>query len=408
MTTFPFEAQYKIGTETTWNRIDDEGVIVFDDVADTCVSHRATLRLEVKKACTFGKHKFEEADLFVEFNPGEEPVREKFRVGETAEFEISFRDKNASTISELEIYIKDNPRPFTCKLKRDLKSNQVDRAQSSIHALHQHFRTRRKKGAINTVEVISKARDIASSGKKFDPRDIDAVCDLVLEKLRGEEAFNNPDHEEATSRITEKFAEDFKKRLLAPETSSSFIDYWKKARRNALRDIWRERRKFEEYVEGVHGKIFNDEADKFVDDADNKKRPSVCGLLLNAFKGLDDRDKRVLRLRYMNKLMGKKLAKAIHEEERKHNPHANLANAWVVRAVNNLAQDLEVIFWVDCALYIKDFTKKTLKKISDQVLVLGGTDKSFEVRRKMVITMLTEAEWELNVPRWPPHHLTAS
>ena len=408
MTTFPFEAQYKIGTETTWNPINDEGVIDFVDVADTCVSHRATLRLEVKMACTFVKHKFEEADLFVEFNPGEEPVREKFRVGETAEFEISFRDKNASTISELEIYIKDNPRPFTCKLKRDLKSNQVDRAQSSIHALHQHFRTRRKKGAINTVEVISKARDIASSGKKFDPRDIDAVCDLVLEKLRGEEAFNNPDHEEATSRITEKFAEDFKKRLLAPETSSSFIDYWKKARRNALRDIWRERRKFEEYVEGVHGKIFNDEADKFVDDADNKKRPSVCSLLLNAFKGLDDRDKRVLRLRYMNKLMGTKLAKAIHEEERKHNPNANLANAWVVRAVNNLAQDLEVIFWVDCALYIKDFTKKTLKKISDQVLVLGGTDKSFEVRRKMVITMLTEAEWELNVPRWPPHHLTAS
>ena len=408
MTTFPFEAQYKIGTDTSWNPIDDEGVIDFVDVADTCVSHRATLRLEVKKACTFVKHKFEEADLFVEFNPGEEPVREKFRVGETAEFEISFRDKNASTISELVIYIKDSPRPFTCKLKRDLKSNQVDRAQSTIHALHQHFRTRYRKREMNTVNMISDARDIASSGKKFDPRDIDAVCELVLNKLRGEEAFNNPDHEEATSRILAKFAEDFKKRLLAPETPSSFIDYWKKARRNALRDIWRERRKFVDYIEGVHEKFSNDEADKFVDEADNKKRPSVCGLLLNAFKGLDDRDKRVLRLRYMNKLMGKKLAKAIHEEERKHNPNANLANAWVVRAVNNLAQDLEVIFWVDCALYIKDFTKKTLKKISDQVLVLGGTDKSFEVRRKMVITMLTDAEWELNVPRWPPHHLTAS
>ena len=110
----------------------------------------------------------------------------------------------------------------------------------------------------------------------------------------------------------------------------------------------------------------------------------------------------------MNKLMGKKLAKAIHEEERKHNPNANLANAWVVRAVNNLAQDLEVLFWVDCALYIKDFTKKTLKKISDQVLVLGGTDEGFKVRRKMVKSMLTNAKWELNVPRWPPHHLTAS
>lgn len=408
MTTFPFEAQYKIGTDTFWNPIDDEGVIVFDNVADTCVSHRATLRLEVKKDCTFGKHTFKEADLLVEFNPGEELVRKEFSRGETAEFEISFRDKHAGTNSELVIYIKDSTRPFTCKLKRNLNPIQVDRAQSTIHALHQHFRTRYRNREMNTVNMISDARGIASSGKKFDPRDIDAVCELVLKKLRGEEAFNNPDHEEATSRITAKFAEDFKKRLLAPETSSSFIDYWKKARRNALRDIWRERRKFEEYVEGVHGKIFNDEADKFVDDADNKKRPSVCGLLLNAFKGLDDRDKRVLRLRYMNKLMGTKLAKAIHEEERKHNPNANLANAWVVRAVNNLAQDLEVIFWVDCALYIKDFTKKTLKKISDQVLVLGGTDKSFEVRRKMVITMLTEAEWELNVPRWPPHHLTAS
>ena len=410
MTTFPFEAQYKIGTDTSWNQIDDEGVIAFDGVADTCVSHRATLRLEVKKNCTFVEHKFREADLRVEFNPGEEPVRKEFSKGETAEFEISFRDKNAGTNSELVIYIKDSTRPFTCKLKRDLKSNQVDRAQSSIHALHQHFRTQYRKGEMNTVDMIDGARKIASSGKKFDPKDIDAVCELVLNKLRGEEAFNNPDHEEATSRILAKFAEDFKKRLLAPETSSSFIDYWKKARRNALRDIWRERNRTKgtEYIEGDHGKIFNAEADKFVDDADNKKRPSVCGLLLNAFKGLDDRDKLVLRLRYMNNLMGTKLAKAIHEEERKHNPNANLANAWVVRAVNNLAQDLEVIFWVDCALYIKDFTKKTLKKISDQVLVLGGTDKSFEVRRKMVITMLTEAEWELNVPRWPPHHLTAS
>lgn len=399
MTTFPFEAQYKIGTDTFWNPIDDEGVIVFDNVADTCVSHRATLRLEVKKDCTFGKHTFKEADLLVEFNPGEEP----FRDGETAEFEISFRDKNASTNSELVIYIKDSPRPFTCKLKRDLKSNQVDQAQSTIHALHQHFRTQHRKREMNTLDVISKARDIASSGKKFDPRDIDAVCELVLNKLRGEEAFNNPDHEEATSRITAKFAEDFKKRLLAPETSSSFIDYWKKARRNALRDIWTERRKFEEYVEGVHGKIFNDEADKFVDEADNKKRASICGLLLNAFNGLDDRDKRVLRLRYMDKLMGDELADAIHKEEPKYKPNANLANAWVVRAVNKLAQDLEVLFWEDCAFYVKDFTKNTLEEILDQIL--GGTNESFEVRREMVKSMLTNAKWELNLPRWP-HPIT--
>ena len=403
MTTFPFEAQYKIGTDTSWNQIDDEGVIAFDGVADTCVSHRATLRLEVKKACTVVKHKFEEADLFVEFNPGEEPVREKFCVGETAEFEISFRDKNASTISELEIYIKDNPRPFTCKLKRDLNPIQVDRAQSTIHALHQHFRTQYRKREINTVEMIEDARGIALSGKEFDPRDIDAVNELVLKKLRGEEAFNNPDHEEATSRILAKFAEDFKKRLLAPETSSSFIDYWKKARRNALRDIWRERGKSEEYIEGVHGKIFNDEADKFVDEADNIKRASICGLLLNAFNGLDDRDKRVLRLRYKNKFMGTELADAIHKEEPKYNPNANLANQWVVRAVNKLAQDLEVLFWVDCALYIKDFTENTLEEISDQIL--GGTDKSFEVRREMVKSMLTNAKWELNLPRWP-HPIT--
>ena len=145
MTTFPFEAQYKIGADTSWNRIDDEGVIVFDNVADTCVSHRATLRLEVKKDCTFGKHTFKEADLLVEFNPGEELVRKEFSRGETAEFEISFRDKNAGTNSELVIYIKDSPRPFTCKLKRDLESIQVDRAQSTIHALHQHFRTRYRK-----------------------------------------------------------------------------------------------------------------------------------------------------------------------------------------------------------------------------------------------------------------------
>lgn len=402
MTTFPFEAQYKIGTDTSWNPIDDEGVIVFDNVAETCVSHRATLRLKVNKDCTFGKHKFEEADLLVEFNPGEET----FRDGETAEFEISFRDKNASTNSELVIYINDSPRPFTCKLKRDLESIQVDRAQSTIHALHQHFRTQYRKREVNTVDMISGARVIASSGKKFDPRDIDAVCELVLNKLRGEEAFNNPDHEEATSRILAKFAEDFKKRLLAPETPSSFIDYWKKARRNALRDIWRERRNFEDYIEGVHGKIFNDEVDKFVDEADNKKRASVYGLLLYAFNGLDDRDKLVLRLRYKDKLMGEELANAIHEEEPEHNPKENLANQWVVRAVNKLAQDLEVLFWVDCALYIKDFTENTLEEISDQIL--DGTDESFEVRRKMVITMLTEAEWELNVPRWPPHHLTAS
>ena len=399
MTTFPFEAQYKIGTDTFWNPIDDEGVIVFDNVADTCVSHRATLRLEVKKDCTFGKHTFKEADLLVEFNPGEEP----FRDGETAEFEISFRDKNASTNSELVIYIKDSPRPFTCKLKRDLKSNQVDQAQSTIHALHQHFRTQHRKREMNTLDVISKARDIASSGKKFDPRDIDAVCELVLNKLRGEEAFNNPDHEEATSRITAKFAEDFKKRLLAPETSSSFIDYWKKARRNALRDIWRERRKVEEYVEGVHGKIFNDEADKFVDEADNIKRASICGLLLNAFNGLDDRDKRVLRLRYKNKCMGTELADAIHKEEPKYKPNANLANAWVVRAVNKLEQDLEVLFWEDCAFYVMDLTKNTLEEILDQIL--GGTNESFEVRREMVKSMLTNAKWELNLPRWP-HPIT--
>ena len=401
MTTFPFEAQYKIGTDTSWNQIDDEGVIAFDGVADTCVSHRATLRLEVKKNCTFVEHKFRAADLRVEFNPGEEPVRKEFSKGETAEFEISFRDKNAGTNSELVIYIKDSPRPFTCKLKRD-------RAQSTIHALHQHFKTQYRIGEINTVDMISGAVVIASSNKIFDPRDIDAVCELVLKKLRGEKAFNNPDHEEATSRITEKFATDFKKCLLAPETPSSFIDYWKKARRNALRDIWRERRKVEEYVEGVHGKIFNDEADKFVDEADNIKRASICGLLLNAFNGLDDRDKRVLRLRYKNKFMGTELADAIHKEEPEYNPNANLANQWVVRAVNKLAQDLEVLFWEDCVFYIKDFTENTLEEISDQVLVLGGTDKSFEVRRKMVITMLTEAEWELNVPRWPPHHLTAS
>ena len=403
MTTFPFEAQYKIGTDTSWNRIEDEGVIVFDNVVDTCVSHRATLRLKVNKDCTFGEHKFREADLRVEFNPGEEPVRKEFSKGETAEFEISFRDKNAGTNSELVIYIKDSPRPFTCKLKRDLKSNQVDRAQSSIHALHQHFRTQYRKGEMNTVDMIDGARKIASSGKKFDPKDIDAVCELVLNKLRGEEAFNNPDHEEATSRILAKFAEDFKKRLLAPETSSSFIDYWKKARRNALRDIWRERGKSEEYIEGVHGKIFNDEADKFVDEADNIKRASICGLLLNAFNGLDDRDKRVLRLRYKDKLMGEELANAIHEEEPEHNPKENLANQWVVRAVNKLAQDLEVLFWVDCALYIKDFTENTLEEISDQIL--GGTDKSFEVRREMVKSMLTNAKWELNLPRWP-HPIT--
>ena len=406
MTTFPFEAQYKIGADTSWNRIDDEGVIVFDNVADTCVSHRATLRLEVKKDCTFGKHTFKEADLLVEFNPGEEPVREKFCVGETAEFEISFRDKNASSISELEIYIKDSPRPFTCKLKRDLESIQVDRAQSTIHALHQHFRTRYRKREMNTVNMISDARDIASSGKKFDPRDIEAVYELVLKKLRDEEAFNNPDHEEATSRITKKFAEDFKKRLLAPETPSSFIDYWKKARRNALRDIWRERNRTKEteYIEADHEKFSNDEADKFVDEADNKKRPSVCGLLLNAFKDLDDRDKRVLRLRYMNKLMGEELADAIHTEEPKNKPNANLANAWVVRAVNKLAQDLEVLFWEDCAFYIEDFTRNTVEELSDQIVVVGGTDEGFQFRRKMVITMLTNAKWELNVPRWPPHH----
>ena len=101
--------------------------------------------------------------------------------------------------------------------------------------------------------------------------------------------------------------------------------------------------------------------------------------------------------------MGEELANAIHEEEPEHNPKENLANQWVVRAVNKLAQDLEVLFWVDCALYIKDFTENTLEEISDQIL--GGTDKSFEVRREMVKSMLTNAKWELNLPRWP-HPIT--
>ena len=398
MTTFPFEAQYKIGTETTWNPINDEGVIDFVDVADTCVSHRATLRLEVKKACTFVKHKFEEADLFVEFNPGEEPVREKFRVGETAEFEISFRDKNASTISELEIYIKDSPRPFTCKLKRDLESN---------HALHQHFRTRYRNREINTVDMIAGAVVIASSNKIFDPRDIDAVCELVLKKLRGEKAFNNPDNDDAIAKVLLKFAADFKKCLLAPETPGSFFAYWNQARRNALKDIYRAKRARPIQVLGkVHEEIVDKEANEFVHEADNIKRASICGLLLNAFNGLDDRDKRVLRLRYKNKFMGTELADAIHKEEPKYNPNANLANQWVVRAVNKLAQDLEVLFWEDCVFYIKDFTENTLEEILHQFL--GGKDKDFKVRRDMVNTMLTDAEWELNVPRWPPHHLAAS
>jgi hypothetical protein len=408
MTTFPFEAQYKIGTETTWNPIDDEGVIVFDNVADTCVSHRATLRLEVKKACTFGKHKFEEADLFVEFNPGEEQVREKFRVGETAEFEISFRDKNASTISELEIYIKDSPRPFTCKLTRDLNPIQVDRAQSTIHALYQHFRTQYRKGEMNTEDVISKARDIASSGKKFDPGDTNAVCELVLNKLRGEEAFNNPDKDDAIAKVLLKFATDFKKCLLATETPGSFFAYWATARKNALKDIYRAKRarRTQDVGEVDHEEIVNNEANEFVHETDNIKGASIYGLLLNAFKGLDDRDKRVLRLRYKNKIMGNELADAIHTEEPKNNLNANLANAWVVRAVNRLAQDLEVLFWEDCAFYIKDFTENTLEELLDQIL--GGTDEGFRFRRKMVIKMLTDAKWELNVPRWPPDHLTAS
>ena len=405
MTTFPFEAQYKIGTDTSWNQIDDEGVIIFDSVADTYVSHRATLRLEVKKDCTFGKHKFEEADLFVEFNPGEEPVREKFCVGETAEFEISFRDKNASSISELEIYIKDSPRPFTCKLKRDLESNQVDRAQSAIHALHQHFRTQYRKREINTVEMIEDARGIALSGKEFDPKDIDAVCELVLKKLRGEKAFNNADNEDAIAKVSLKFAKYFKKCLLAPETPSGFFAYWNQARRNALKDIYRAEGARRIQVLGkVHEEIVDKEANEFVHEADNIKRASICGLLLNAFNGLDDRDKRVLRLRYMNKLMGEELADAIHTEEPKNKPNANLANAWVVRAVNKLAQDLEVLFWEDCAFYIEDFTRNTVEELSDQIVVVGGTDEGFQFRRKMVITMLTNAKWELNVPRWPPHH----
>ena len=434
MTTFPFEAQYKIGTETTWNRIDDDGVIVFDNVADTCVSHRATLRLEVKKNCTFVEHKFREADLRVEFNSGEEPVRKEFSKGETAEFEISFRDKNAGTNSELVIYIKDSPRPFTCKLKRDLESIQVDRAQSTIHALHQHFRTQYRKREINTVEMIRDARGIASSGKKFDPRDIDAVCELVRKKLGGEKAFNNADSDEAIAEVLLKFAADFKKCLLAPETPDVFIGYWKKARKNALRDLFRRRKAAEEAIKrlaemtqggGSLGKetkgevdheeevdhegevddegIANNEANEFVHQADNLKRASICGLLLNAFNGLDDRDKLVLRLRYKNKCMGTELADAIHKEEPKYKPNANLANAWVVRAVNKLEQDLEVLFWEDCAFYVMDLTKNTLEEILDQIL--GGTNESFEVRREMVKSMLTNAKWELNLPRWP-HPIT--
>jgi hypothetical protein len=103
--------------------------------------------------------------------------------------------------------------------------------------------------------------------------------------------------------------------------------------------------------------------------------------------------------------MGNELADAIHKEEPKYKPKQNLANQWVVRAVNKLAQDLEVLFWEDCVFYIKDFTKNTPEEILDRIL--GGTDKDFKVRRDMVNTMLTDAEWELNVPRWPPHHLTA-
>ena len=431
MTTFPFKAQYKIGTDTFWNPIEDKGVIVFHNVVDNCVSHRATLRLKVNKVCTFGEHKFREADLLVEFNPGEEPVRKEFSEGETAELEISFRDKNAGTNSELVIYIKDSPRPFTCKLTRDLKSNQVDRAQSSIHALHQHFRTLRKKGAINTIVMIEGARGIASSGKEFDPRDMDAVCELVLKKLRGEKAFNNADSDDAIAEVLLKFAADFKKCLLAPETPDVFIGYWKKARENALRDIIRRRKaaKLAEMTQGdgikrnIKGEvddegevdhegevddegIVNNEANEFVHQADNLKRASICGLLLNAFNGLDDRDKLVLRLRYKNKFMGNELADAIHKEEPKYKPNANLANAWGVRAVNKLAQDLEVLFWEDCALYVMDLTENTLEEILDQIL--GDTDKSFVVRREMVKSMLTDAKWELNVPRWPPDHLTAS
>ena len=252
MTTFPFEAQYKIGTDTFWNPIKDKGVIVFHNVVDTCVSHRATLRLKVNKVCTFGEHKFREADLLVEFNPGEEPVRKEFSEGETAELEISFRDKNAGTNSELVIYIKDSPRPFTCKLTRDLESIQVDRAQSTIHALHQHFRTRREEGAINTVEMIRAASSIASSNKKFDPRDINAVCELVMEKLRGEKAFDNADNDDAIAEVLLRFAKDFKKSLLAPETPDVFIGYWKKARKNALRDLFRRRKAAEEAIKRLY------------------------------------------------------------------------------------------------------------------------------------------------------------
>ena len=101
--------------------------------------------------------------------------------------------------------------------------------------------------------------------------------------------------------------------------------------------------------------------------------------------------------------MGTELADAIHKEEPKYKPNANLANAWVVRAVNKLEQDLEVLFWEDCAFYVMDLTKNTLEEILDQIL--GGTNESFEVRREMVKSMLTNAKWELNLPRWP-HPIT--
>ncbi len=123
---------------------------------------------------------------------------------------------------------------------------------------------------------------------------------------------------------------------------------------------------------------------------------------------VETRDKLALRLRYKVEFTGENLATEIRRVS-EHNP--NLANAWGVRAVNKLAQDLEVLFWEGCAFYVMDLTKNTLEEILNQILGdtdLGDTDKSFGVRREMVKSMLTDAKWELNVPRWPPDHLTAS
>ena len=67
---------------------------------------------------------------------------------------------------------------------------------------------------------------------------------------------------------------------------------------------------------------------------------------------VETRDKLALRLCYKVEFTGENLATEIRRVS-EHNP--NLANAWVVRAVNKLAQDLEVLFWEDCAFYIGCF-----------------------------------------------------